>query len=91
MLIGAVFAPGCTPRCQESCVKVLDCGLESTRVARDECVRSCQLVQDLYSRWEDEAKEEAFKEHKRCVREATCEELADGVCFDEDLFVFDTP
>jgi hypothetical protein len=90
VLAGALHA-GCTPRCQEVCTKVLDCGLESTRVARDECVFACQEQQELYQIWEDETKIEAFKEHKRCLRSATCQEIEAGVCYDPELFIFDAP
>lgn len=91
--IAAVIAltlwQACTPRCQSNCAKVLDCGLGSTRVARSECVQACQLEQALYAEWEDETKIEAFKEHKRCIRAASCDELADGVCYDPELFIFE--
>lgn len=88
-MVTAWFASaGCTPRCQETCTKVLDCGLGSTRVAYDECVISCQRENDLYTRWEDEAKEQAWKEHKQCLGSATCDEIAAGVCYDDDLFAF---
>ena len=80
---------GCTPRCQESCAKVLDCDLGSTRVARDECVLSCQLQQTLYQDWEDKSKIKAFRKHKRCIRSSTCEEIAEGACYDETLFLFE--
>ncbi|MCB9677070.1 MAG: hypothetical protein H6737_18275 [Alphaproteobacteria bacterium] len=72
-------------------MKVLDCGLGSTRVARDECVLSCQQEQQLYADWEDETKIEAFKEHKRCLRDSTCEEIEQGVCYDPELFIIDGP
>lgn len=68
---------------------MLDCGLGSTRVARDECITACRTEEDLYARWEDDAKIEAFKEHKRCIRSSTCEEIAAGVCHDEDLAIFE--
>ena len=86
-----LLSAGCTPRCQESCAKVLDCGLESTRVARDECVLSCQIEETLYKEWEDKTKIQAFKEHKRCLRESSCEEIEAGVCYDEELFLYDPP
>lgn len=79
---------GCTPRCQDSCSKVLDCDLGSTRVARDECVLSCQIQQTTYREWDDEVKKQAFREHRRCIRASTCEEIAEGACYDEELFLF---
>ena len=93
-LLIALLAPlgsGCTPRCQETCTKVLDCGLESTRVARDECIFACREQQDLYEFWEDDVKIEAFKEHKRCLQSSTCEEIEAGVCYDPELFIIDAP
>ena len=89
--VSSALQTGCTPRCQETCTKVLDCGLESTRVARDECIFACREQQDLYAEWEDETKIEAFKEHKRCLRAATCDEIEAGVCYDPELFVIDAP
>lgn len=68
---------------------MLDCDLGSTRVARDECVLSCQLQQTLYREWEDKAKIKAFRAHKRCIRSSTCEEIAEGACYDETLFLYD--
>ncbi len=87
----ALGSQACTPRCQETCTKVLDCGFESTRVARDECVFSCQDQQSLYASWEDEVKIEAFKEHKRCLASSTCEEIEEGVCYDPEIFIIDGP
>lgn len=86
-LIALVGLQACTPRCQEVCSKVLDCGIESTRVARGECIASCQTEQALYDTWEDTEKQKAFKEHKRCIRSSSCEEIAAGECFDERLYV----
>ncbi len=85
----AALVQGCTPRCQEVCTKVLDCGLESTRVARDACIRSCQLEEDLYASWDDQEKIRAFRAHKRCIRSESCEAIAEGACYDELLFVFE--
>lgn len=67
----------------------MDCGIETTRLAKDECVLSCRLEEGLYDAWEDDEKVKAFKEHKRCIRSSTCEEIADGSCYDELLFVLE--
>ncbi len=89
LLLSASLLGGCTPRCQEICNKVLDCSLETTRVAKDECVLSCRLEEALYDDWEDDSKTAAFKEHKRCIGSSTCEEIASGTCYDEALFVLE--
>jgi len=79
---------GCTPRCEDTCAKVLDCGLGATRVSRDECVLMCQRQGDLYGNWDDDAKLSALREHRRCIAASSCEEIAEGVCYDDDLFVY---
>jgi hypothetical protein len=84
-----LWAVGCTPPCQDVCRKILDCGtLESQRVAVEECELSCEVQAALYADWEDEAKEEAFDDHKRCLMQESCDDIAEGVCYDEDIFVF---
>ncbi|MCB9670099.1 MAG: hypothetical protein H6734_11550 [Alphaproteobacteria bacterium] len=89
VVLAALGAQACTPRCQEVCTKVLDCGIESTRVSHDECILSCQLEENLFDVWEDKEKAAAFKAHKRCIRSSTCEEIAEGTCYDELLFVLE--
>ena len=89
ILVAYLAGMGCTPRCEENCVKVLDCGLDSTRVSYEECVLSCKLQESLYQTWKDQAKIDAFKAHKRCIGKSTCDEIEAGVCYDEDLFIAD--
>jgi len=91
LFAAAVAVQGCTPRCQETCSKVLDCGLESTRVARDECIFACREQGNLYNTWEDQTKIDAFKAHKRCIGQSSCEEIEQGVCYDPELFIIEGP
>jgi len=79
---------GCQPTCKEVCKKVLECDLDSDRVSVVECEENCTRQQLLYEIWEDEAKADLFVEHKQCIMGASCDEIADGTCYDEDLFVF---
>lgn len=82
----------CPPPCGSVCRKVLDdCGLDSERVAQGECEDACVAQETLYARWDDEEKRDLFDDHKRCLMRSSCDEIADGVCYDgyEDLFVFD--
>jgi hypothetical protein len=89
----ALLLVGCPPPCKQVCRKVLfECGdLDSERVALAECEDSCNRQEALYEQWEDERKQELFDDHKRCLNQSSCDEIADGVCYDgfEDLFVFD--
>lgn len=89
LVVVTALSSACAPRCQEVCNKVRDCGIETTRLAQDECVLSCRLQENLYEEWEDEEKIAAFRDHRRCVRSSTCEEIAAGECYDELLFVLE--
>ena len=82
----------CDPPCQRTCRKVLECGnLQTDRLALEACEQDCERQEQLYDDWEDEAKQDLFKDHKRCLLDATCDEIADGECFVgyEELFVFE--
>lgn len=84
-----VLLAACPPPCKQVCRKILDCGnLDSQRVAVEECELSCQVQEALYIQWEDETKQDAFDDHKRCLMQESCEDIADGVCYDEQIFVF---
>ncbi len=84
-----LLSASCAPPCSQVCRKILDCGnLDSERVAFEECELACEVQQTLYRQWEDEVKEQAFNEHKRCLRSESCEDIEAGVCYDEEIFIF---
>lgn len=94
VLLLAVLLPltACPPPCRQVCRKVLfDCELDTERVALEECELACETQDALYELWEDERLQKLFDDHRRCVGRSSCEELADGACYEgfEDLFVFD--
>jgi hypothetical protein len=84
----AAALAGCAPDCDRSCRKLIGCGLDSPRTAFDECVQSCESEQGLLESWEDDVKLSAFAEERRCIASSTCEEIADGACYDPDLYPF---
>lgn len=87
LLLSSLLA--CGPTCERTCEKILRCdNLSSERVSVEECQESCSRQQVLYELWEDEVKQEAFDDHKRCLVGSSCDEIADGVCYDEELFIF---
>jgi hypothetical protein len=91
LLLAVAFGAGCNPSCKRTCRKVLECGnLSTDRLALGACVEDCQKQEQLYDNWDDEAKQDLFVDHKRCLVGATCEEIEEGVCYDgyEDLFSF---
>jgi len=82
-----VLASACAPTCESVCKKVIECDV-SSRLAQDECERECARQNTLYNTWEDQAKQDAYVEHKSCIAGSTCEQLDEGVCYDEDIFLF---
>jgi hypothetical protein len=91
LAIALIGVAACDPPCKRTCRKVLDCGnLSTDRLALDACIADCSQQELLYEEWEDERKEELFTEHKRCLLDATCEEIEAGECYVgyEELFPF---
>jgi hypothetical protein len=85
---------GCAPRCERTCKKLLKCeGLDSDRIALDECELSCRNQLSMFNGWKDEEKlEDAFADHRRCIVRSSCGEIAAGECYDPLLFsVGDNP
>jgi hypothetical protein len=74
--------------CSDACEKLLSCELNDGALLPDECEDSCKRQEIMYELWEDEAKEEAFADHQRCIVSSTCGELDAGGCYTEELFIF---
>lgn len=89
-LLAALIAlsTACKPSCDQVCTKVVECG-GTPQLTVDACKLQCDAQDTLiHSDWQDAALEERFNAHKRCVLQATCDDLDAGVCYDEDLFGF---
>jgi len=86
-VLGFALAGGCAPACESTCTKLLDCDL-SPRVSEEECVESCETQQHLYEDWGDTEKQTAFEKERGCIRQSTCDEIADGTCYDDEIWVF---
>lgn len=83
------LASGCTPSCERVCEKLVDCpDLDTTRMTALECQRSCEDQQSLLDRWTDAELRHAFDAELDCLGASSCEEIADGVCYDADLWAF---
>lgn len=79
----------CEPTCRQTCRKLLECEeVETPRQALEDCNTSCELQQQLYEDWEDLQARDALGELKQCVVDAECTDIADGACYDEDLYLW---
>ena len=90
LLLGSVATlVGCEPSCKKTCKKLLDCdSVETARTEIEECEASCEIQQELFDDWEATDERERFGELKQCIRENECGEIADGVCYDEELYIW---
>ena len=80
---------GCEPSCEQTCEALLACEeVSSDRVAEDDCTASCLVQQRLYDDWEDVQLQESFRDYKFCVAEESCEAIAEGACYNEDLYAW---
>ena len=84
-----VLLAGCEPTCDRVCTRTLACGLDDApRVSQTECEDTCNSRAALYDAWQDEEKQDAYVAHKRCLIDASCDDIADGACYDPLLFQF---
>lgn len=83
------LSSGCQTSCTTACEKALSCDLDSPRVSFDACYDDCERERTLYSDWwENDEMSDNFDDHRNCIADSTCEELRDGVCYDDALFIF---
>lgn len=54
----------------------------------DECQESCQTQEDLLKTWTDQELRDAFDDEMSCLGDATCDEIADGACYDASLWSY---
>lgn len=89
LLVGLPLLGGCNPTCSNVCDKLVACDeVETPRMSSEVCEQSCETQEDLYFSWDDTQLQEAFTEYKQCVRSSSCEAIAEGVCYDEDIYLF---
>ena len=90
LLLGSMLAlQGCDTSCEAACDKLLSCEEVSTaRLAPDDCEAACMVQEKLYEDWEDAQLRESFADLKGCIAGAACEDLAEGVCYEDELYPF---
>jgi hypothetical protein len=69
------------------CRKLVACET-ADNLNRLECEEACEREANLYEVEDDDAMQAAFADHRRCLGAASCDEIAAGECYDEDLFRF---
>ncbi|MDP2312308.1 MAG: hypothetical protein Q8P41_05340 [Pseudomonadota bacterium] len=71
------------------CEKLVECDDVGTeRISATECADQCNEQKLLYARWSDTQLREAFDDELECIYDATCDEVAEGVCYNEDVWSF---
>lgn len=85
----AAFASACEPTCKQTCKTLIECEpVDTPRQGLEECQAACEIQQRIYEDWEDLQARESFAELKRCIRQEECDAIAEGVCYDADLYVW---
>ena len=80
---------GCNATCSQACKRLMECeSVDTTGVERDLCEEQCRNQESLYEEWEDEELQERLDDARNCIRDSTCPAIADGVCYDEELFPY---
>lgn len=86
-MIFALLLWACSPTCEKTCKKLVSCGdIESPEMNQQECESACNAQVNLYEDQQDETKQNALDDFKSCVVEETCEDLVEGVCYDEEVY-----
>ena len=66
-----------------------DCtDLNTERMTPYECQASCDQQTALLAAWTDGQKRDAFDAELRCLDSSTCDDIAGGVCYDQDVWSF---
>ena len=80
---------GCEPSCKKTCKKLIECdNIETARTEIEECEASCSIQQEMFDDWEATDERERFADLKKCIRGNECAAIADGECYDEELYIW---
>lgn len=80
---------GCTPTCDQVCDHIVACGNPGTELLNsEECADACLRQDALYEEWTDEKLRDGYDAALRCLDDATCTELADGACYDPEVWPY---
>lgn len=90
MLLLSLILAGCTPTCDQVCTHLVEeCGdLGTERSTAAECEEQCISQKNLLIKWRDTQKQDAFYAELECLESSSCDEIAAGACYDEDIWSF---
>lgn len=90
MALASLPLAGCEPSCAKTCKKLLSCDDIDTDVAEEEeCEATCEVQQSVYDNWgEDSIEREAFGDLKQCINQSECNAIANGDCYDDELYIW---
>lgn len=85
-LVALLALAGCHATCEQACDHLMQC----TEVVSDlqypeECAETCLIQEDQYRNWDAPELEARFEAHRDCLKDSTCEDIAAGACYDEEL------
>gem|GEM_PF-1476639 len=92
--VGLLACNQVNPTCRSVCRKLSRCDevKSADYIATEECRDLCDVQETYYDRLEDDEELvsdfESWNSYKWCVVTETCEDVADGVCYDEALYAF---
>ncbi len=92
--VGLLACNQVNPTCRSVCRKLSRCDevKSADYIATEECRDLCDVQETYYDRLEDDEELvsdfESWNTYKWCVVTETCEDVADGVCYDEALYAF---
>ena len=49
---------------------------------------ACETQQSVYDKWKSTDEREWFSDMKYCIDDASCAEIADGECYDDELYIW---
>lgn len=74
----------CTVTCEDVCTTIASCDeIEQESTGEIDCRSACLSQQEQA---QTDGNDEAFDSLKLCITSSTCDEIAQGVCYDEELY-----
>jgi hypothetical protein len=80
---------GCSPTCADACTVVASCGESLGDFPNEaECNEACASQRATVDENGDTGVQDAFERELRCLAAATCDDLAAGACYEEQVWSY---